>query len=88
MKEGKHIEYARSLLEEMKLSRKSAEPQRCPTPPRDLPEQENLNQSDANDWFENVNDDEDVDGDEFEVESEAALGRYITKLINLNILTF
>ena len=85
MKEGKHIEYARSLLEEMKLSRK---PQRCPTPPRDLPEQENLNQSDANDWFENVNDDEDVDGDEFEVESEAALGRYITKLINLNILTF
>ena len=56
MKEGKHIEYVKSLLEEM--IQKS---QRCPSPPR-FSEQENSIQSDP-DWFDVGRSDNETDGE-------------------------
>ena len=62
MKEGKHIEYVKSLLEEM--IQKS---QRCPSPPR-FSEQENSIQSDP-DWFDVGRSDIETDDGEISTES-------------------
>ena len=56
MKEGKHIEYVKSLLEEM--IKKS---QRCPTPPRST-EQEKSIQSDP-DWLDGGSSGKQSDGE-------------------------
>jgi len=66
MKEGKHIEYARSLLKEMIKNSKSSRPPRCPTPPLTQTEQTSFNQSPVNDWFEEESYDKEVHGNDEE----------------------
>ena len=79
MKEGKHIEYARSLLKEMIKNSKSSRPPRCPTPPLTQTEQTSFNQSPVNDWFEEESYDKEVQGNDEEdvddADSEADLGQ-------------
>ena len=80
MKEGKHIEYARSLLKEMIQNSKSSEPPRCPTPHRAFTAEKSSNETAVNCFRDGnydevqANEDEDVD----DTESEADLGLFYT----------
>ena len=59
MKEGKHIEYARSLLQEIVKKKRKSE--RCPSSPSST-EQENASHSDY-DWFDVGSSDKQRDGE-------------------------
>ena len=93
MKEGKHIEFARSLLREIMLRQKSAGPPRCPSPPsppshpppqltESLSEEVSFNTSVVEKDFE------DSDGDEDEADLGWINFNPLTRIENLFILDF
>ena len=85
MKEGKHIEYARALLKEIVINKKSTEPQRCPTSHSDCTDEDNVNESTVEGEFEiNNDDDTESDIDEEEDKDNADLGLYIIYQISMN----